>query len=145
MNFIENVKQRAKKQNKTIVLPEAEDIRTLEATQTVLKEQFAKIVLIGNKEKILEKAKENHIDIEGAKIIEPEKSGKSDSGRGHAHRAGSEPGYSTRCFPVGNDHYGCSFPWLQAAGFCSFLFLAVNSGDRWGGSAGVASNFLESD
>lgn len=78
MNFIENVKQRAKKQIKTIVLPEAEDIRTLEATQTVLKEQFAKIVLIGNKEKILEKAKENHIDIEGAKIIEPEKSGKFD-------------------------------------------------------------------
>ena len=35
MNFIENVKQRAKKQIKTIVLPEAEDIRTLEATQTV--------------------------------------------------------------------------------------------------------------
>ena len=78
MNFIENVKQRSKKQIKTIVLPEAEDIRTLEATQTVLKEQFAKIVLIGNKEKILEKAKENHIDIEGAKIIEPEKSGKFD-------------------------------------------------------------------
>ncbi len=34
---IEEVKQRARKQIKTIVLPEAEDIRILEATEQVLK------------------------------------------------------------------------------------------------------------
>ena len=31
MNFIESIKNRAKKEIKTIVLPEAEDIRTLKA------------------------------------------------------------------------------------------------------------------
>ena len=33
MSFIENIKERAKKEMKTIVLPEAEDLRILEATR----------------------------------------------------------------------------------------------------------------
>ena len=71
MSFIDEIKQRAKKQIKTIVLPEAEDIRILEATSQVLKEQYANIVLVGNLEKIKTKAKQNNIAIEGAKIIDP--------------------------------------------------------------------------
>ena len=63
MNFIESIKDRAKQQIKTIVLPEAEDIRTLKATETVLNEKYAKIILIGDEEKILAKAKENNINI----------------------------------------------------------------------------------
>ncbi len=76
MSFIDEIKQRARKDIKTIVLPEAEDIRILEATGQVLKEQYANIVLIGNKEKIEAKAEENKIDIKGAKIIEPSTSEK---------------------------------------------------------------------
>ena len=71
MSFIEEVKQRAKKELKTIVLPEATDVRVLKATETVLKEGYAKIILVGNEEEILLKAKENSIDIEGATIINP--------------------------------------------------------------------------
>lgn len=71
MSFIEEIKQRAKQEIKTIVLPEAEDIRILEATQMVLKENYANIVLVGNQEKIEQKAKENKIDIQGAKIVDP--------------------------------------------------------------------------
>ena len=74
MNFIESIKDRAKQQIKTIVLPEAEDIRTLKATETVLNEKYAKIILIGDEEKIFAKAKENNIEIEGAKIINPKTS-----------------------------------------------------------------------
>ena len=55
MNFIESIKDRAKQQIKTIVLPEAEDIRTLKATETVLNEKYAKIILIGDEEKIFAK------------------------------------------------------------------------------------------
>ena len=40
MNFIENIKNRAKQEIKTIVLPEAEDLRTLKATQIALKEKY---------------------------------------------------------------------------------------------------------
>lgn len=76
MQFIEEIKQRAKQKIKTIVLPEAEDIRTLKATEQVLKEAYAKIILIGNKREIEEKAKANKIDITGANIVEPSHSEK---------------------------------------------------------------------
>ena len=78
MAFIDNIKKRAKEDIKTIVLPEAEDIRILEATQQVLKEQYANIILVGNKEKIEKKAKENNINIIGAEIVDPNNSEKHD-------------------------------------------------------------------
>ena len=74
MNFIERVKNRAKKEIKTIVLPEAEDIRTLKATQIALKEKYAHIVLVGNEEKIIQKAKENNLNIDEAIIVNPQTS-----------------------------------------------------------------------
>ena len=52
MAFIEEIKAQAKQDIKTIVLPESEDIRTLEATKIVLNEGFANIILIGNPEEI---------------------------------------------------------------------------------------------
>ncbi len=72
MSFIDDMKNRARKEIKTIVLPEAEDIRTLKATDIILKEGFCNIVLIGNKEETLKKAEENGLDISKATIIEPE-------------------------------------------------------------------------
>ena len=78
MSFIEEVKQRAKKELKTIVLPEATDIRVLKATETVLKEGYAKIILVGEEEEIKTKAKENNIGINGAIIINPLTSSKSE-------------------------------------------------------------------
>ncbi len=74
MSFIDGIKQRAKKDIKTIVLPEANDIRTLEATDTVLKEGFANIILIGNEKEILELANSKKLDISKAKIIDPKNS-----------------------------------------------------------------------
>ena len=78
MSFIDEIKQRAKNEIKTIVLPEAEDIRTLQATEQVLKEQYANIILLGNKEKIEAKAMQNNIDISNAKIVDPNTSEKYD-------------------------------------------------------------------
>ena len=74
MAFIEEIKQRAKSDIKTIILPEAEDIRILQATEKVLKEQYANIILLGNKAKIQEEAHKNNIIIAGAEIIEPTRS-----------------------------------------------------------------------
>ena len=74
MSFIEEIKQRAKQEMKTIILPEAEDIRVLKATEKVMKEKYANIILIGNEENILQKAKTNEINIEGAEIVDPQKS-----------------------------------------------------------------------
>ena len=46
MTFIEAIKEKAKKDIKTIILPESEDLRVLEGASKVLKEGFAKIILI---------------------------------------------------------------------------------------------------
>ena len=71
MEFIEKIKQQARQNIKTIVLPESEDLRILQATEIVLKEEFANIILIGDKETINKQASENNINIEGAQIINP--------------------------------------------------------------------------
>ncbi len=76
MSFIDDMKNRARKEIKTVVLPEADDIRTLKATDIILKEDFCKIVLIGNKEEVLKLAEENGYDISKATIINPETSDK---------------------------------------------------------------------
>ncbi len=76
MSFIDEIKNKAKKDIKTIVLPEANDLRTIEATANVLKEGFANIVLIGNENEIRNLAKDNDFDISKAKIINPKNSEK---------------------------------------------------------------------
>lgn len=74
MSFIETLKEKAKKDIKTIVLPEATDVRVLEATDKIGKESFAKVILVGNEDEVIKKAKENNLDISKAKIVDPEKS-----------------------------------------------------------------------
>jgi phosphate acetyltransferase len=69
MAFIDKIKQIAKNNKRTIVLPESGDLRTLEACAKILKEGIANVVLIGNEDEI--KAKAGSWDIGGAKIIEP--------------------------------------------------------------------------
>lgn len=76
MQFIKNIKERAKQDLKTIILPEATDIRTLQATEQVIKEGYARIILIGNEKEILEKAEKNNINIKDATIIDPNNSEK---------------------------------------------------------------------
>ncbi len=71
MSFIEKIKQRAKQDIKTIVLPESEDVRTLEGAQIVLKEEFANIILIGDPAEVNDLAEKNNIDLTGAQIINP--------------------------------------------------------------------------
>ena len=77
MDFIEGIKERAKKEIKKIVLPEASDIRTIKATATALKENYADIILIGDENIINKMAKDNNLDISKATIINPLNSEKS--------------------------------------------------------------------
>ena len=76
MNFLESVKQRARAGKKTIVLPEAFDRRTLDAAHTVLKEDIANIILIGD-EKLL-KADAPDLDLSKAAFINPDNFEKQD-------------------------------------------------------------------
>ena len=78
MSFIEKIKEKAKSNIKTIVLPEGEEIRTLKAAEIINKEKFAKVVLIGNQEKIKEILTRENINIGDIQVIEPEKSEKKE-------------------------------------------------------------------
>lgn len=67
--FLDRIKERAKMEKKTIVLPESMDRRTFEAAETILKEGIANLVIIGTPEEVAENSK--GLDITGATIIDP--------------------------------------------------------------------------
>ena len=69
MAFIDKIKERAKKDKKTIVLPESMDRRTFEAAEKILNEDIANLIIIGTKEEIEKNSK--GLDISKAKIIDP--------------------------------------------------------------------------
>jgi len=69
VNFLQSIKERAKKEIKTIVLPESLERRTLEAAEQILKEKIANVILIGNKDNILKAGK--GLQLEGVSIIDP--------------------------------------------------------------------------
>ena len=72
MEFVDKIKQKAKSNIKTIVLPEAYEERNLKAADRILSEGFAKLILIGNPEKVHHLASELYPDnIAGAEIVDP--------------------------------------------------------------------------
>lgn len=77
MSFIDQIKQRARQEIKTIVLPEATDIRILQAAEMVKNEGYAKVILVGNEEEVRQIARDNDIDIGDTRIIDPAKSEKN--------------------------------------------------------------------
>lgn len=69
MDFITEMKNKAKSNKKTIVLPETNDIRTIKAAEVILKEGIANLILVGNKESLTDEAKGYNLD--GATFIDP--------------------------------------------------------------------------
>ena len=76
MSFIDSIKEKAKKEIKSIVLPESNDIRVLKGAEKAIKENYANIVLVGDENEIQKLAKDNDIDISKAKIVNPRTSEK---------------------------------------------------------------------
>ena len=69
MSFINNIKERAKRDIKTIVLPETMDLRVIKAAEKIIDEGIANIILIGNVDKI----NSFGCDVSKAIIIDSEK------------------------------------------------------------------------
>src|SRR5574344_2132307 len=69
MRFIDSIKQRAKSDLKTIILPESMDRRTFEAAHTILEENIANLIIIGKEDEI--KKNSEGFDISKATIINP--------------------------------------------------------------------------
>jgi phosphotransacetylase (EC 2.3.1.8) len=73
-DFLTRITERARLDKKTIVLPESTDKRVLKATEIILKQGFANVVLVGDEDEI--KSKAEGMDISGARIVNPLKSDK---------------------------------------------------------------------
>ena len=72
MNFIESIKERAKKNKKTIILPEYMDRRVLEAACKVRDEDIANIIIIGNENEI--KNGNSDLNFDNIRFIDPNNS-----------------------------------------------------------------------
>ena len=69
MGFLENVIEKAKKNKKTIVLPEGNDKRVLTAAAEALRRGIADVVLLGSEAKI--KSAAGGLDLSKARIVDP--------------------------------------------------------------------------
>ena len=76
MKLMNKLWEVAKENKQRIVLPEGDEERTIIATEQIQKLGLAYPVLIGNVEKITNKAKELSVDLTGVEIINPEQSDK---------------------------------------------------------------------
>ena len=69
MSLLDEIKAKAAKLNKTIVLCEGEDKRVIQAAAEITKQGIAKIVLIGNEEECKKVAPE--VDLTGITLVDP--------------------------------------------------------------------------
>ncbi|HBE13496.1 MAG TPA: phosphate acetyltransferase, partial [Clostridiales bacterium] len=69
MGFIDTIKEKARQDKRTIVLPESEDRRTLEAAAQILAEDLANLIIIGSEEAV--KKGSEGLDISKATIVDP--------------------------------------------------------------------------
>ena len=69
MDFIESVKEKAKNNKKTIILPEGMDKRTYKAAEQILKEGFADLIILATPEEVEENS--DGADVSKATIINP--------------------------------------------------------------------------
>ena len=70
MSVIDEIKNKAKTNKKTVVLPETTDMRTLTAAAEVISEEIADIILVGKEDEI--KAKAEGLDLSKASFVDPE-------------------------------------------------------------------------
>ncbi|MFI3177794.1 MAG: phosphate acetyltransferase [Eubacteriales bacterium] len=71
MSYIEMVKEKARVDKKTIVLPETTDKRTLIAASHIIEEDIANIIMIGREEKIMDGAGWLEVNLDGVTVIDP--------------------------------------------------------------------------
>ena len=71
MSYIDKIKERAKLDKKTIVLPESKDKRTLLAAAKIMEEGIANIIMVGDEEKIMDGAGWLEVDLTNITVINP--------------------------------------------------------------------------
>lgn len=71
MKLLEQIIKNAQEYQKRIVLPEGSEPRTLRATEIIIKDNIARVILLGNPGEINQVAEEIGVNIKGAVIVDP--------------------------------------------------------------------------
>lgn len=72
---LENIRQRAAADPQHVILPEGEDLRTIQAAEISARDRIAKITLLGSEEKIRQLAREAGATLNGVDILDHRKAG----------------------------------------------------------------------
>jgi phosphate acetyltransferase len=72
--ILQQIRQRAAQDIQHIILPEGEDIRTIQAAEICAKDRIAKITIIGNEEKVRDLARQANANLNGVEILDHRKS-----------------------------------------------------------------------
>jgi len=74
--LLEEIKNKAKRLNKTIVLPESHDERVLKAAEILARKKIVSVITLGNDDRVRNDAKKMDVDLTGVRVIDPSTSDK---------------------------------------------------------------------
>lgn len=74
MNVLDAIRARAQAQRQHIVLPEGDDVRTLQAAAMLMAGKLAKVTVLGREDKLRDLAAQKGISLEGVALVDPERS-----------------------------------------------------------------------
>jgi len=69
--ILAEIKNKAVKLNKTIVLPESHDERVLKAAEILAREKIVSVITLGNDDRVRSDAKKLDVDLTGIRVIDP--------------------------------------------------------------------------
>jgi phosphate acetyltransferase len=76
IKLLNEIKEKASKLRKTIILPESHDERVLKAAEKLTKEKTVSVITLGDEDRLIKDAKKLDVDLTGVRIIDPTKSDK---------------------------------------------------------------------
>ncbi len=76
LSLLDQIIQKAASCEKTVLLPESHDDRILKAAEAITNKGFARVITLGSSEKILKRAGELGVNLQGVQIVDFEKSEK---------------------------------------------------------------------
>ncbi len=76
IKLINDIKSKALKLKKTIILPESHDERVLKAAEKLTKEKTVSVITLGDEDRIIKDARKLDVDLTGVRIIDPTRADK---------------------------------------------------------------------
>jgi len=73
-NILDIIRDKAKAKYRKVVLPEGEEIRTIEAAKMISEQKIAQVTLLGNKDNVAKLAGEAGLDLDTVDVIDPHNS-----------------------------------------------------------------------